>query len=245
MKYICILFITSLSLLSCSKQQKQHTENSHKKSYIRDNVTVNEKVTLKTFTCPDFYFKTNKNQADTIVYFFEKAKIATGNQKIELEKMFFCAFPNSFENMENIFGFDSETGKSAALYMYSDNLLSNPIISYFANLNSIPSKDFYDKYINICVNGIWEADKIREGFDIYKRFQNDTKAICKVLSKRNKKDIYSVFRFIFDGPHPDHEENHKIYKSIHPLIEKENPVLATILKNAFDNLLKQKTHGHH
>ncbi len=105
MKYTFILLMACLSVLACSKQKKEHSTNSHKKPNLND-VLVTKKVDLKAFDCPNFQFKTNKKQADTIVHFFEKAKIATGNQKTEFEQLFFCSFPNSFESMQNIFGFD-------------------------------------------------------------------------------------------------------------------------------------------
>lgn len=251
MKHLIILIISLMSICSCNKEKKQNSIKSSNESVANHTQLLSKKVKETKFECPKFNFKTNKVQADSIVMFFEKGKKSKGYKKIEFEKLFFCSFPNSFDQMENIFGFDSETGEPAVLYDYSggpkgknESLMSYSIISHFANLKSVPSDIYFNKYVNICVNGTWQADNIREGFDIHKRFENDTKSICNVLSKRTQKEIYSVFRFIFDGPHPDNEFNDEIFNTIHPLISKENIELGNALKRAYNDLVTRSKHGH-
>ncbi|WP_299245244.1 hypothetical protein [uncultured Aquimarina sp.] len=251
MKHLIILIISLMSICSCNNEKRENNINSNNESIANHIQLLSKKANELEFECPKFDFKTNRVRADSIVKFFEKAKKSTGNKKIEFEKLFFCSFPNSFDKMESIFGFDSETGEPAVLYDYSggpggknEGSMSHSIISYFANLKSIPSDIYFDKYVNICVNGTWQADNIREGFDIYNRFENDTKLLCNVLSKRNQKEIYSVFRFIFDGPHPENEFNDEIFNTIHPLISKENIELGSALKRAYNDLITRSKHGH-
>lgn len=92
------------------------------------------------------------------------------------------------------------------------------------------------------MDGFYGADDIREGFQIYKRFKTDTKAICNVLAKRNDDAIESVFRFVFDSSHPKNEFNKEIYDTIYPLVNKENKRLGNLLKDSLETLIREKRH---
>lgn len=254
MKHIGVLTIIFFSVFSCvNKMGEKNIALTSDGFYTNNTLFVSKTTNLIEFECPKFEFKTYKAQADSIVKFFETAKLHNDDKKLEFETLFFCSFPNSFDEMENIFGFYSETGEPGPLYDYSGGpegankdrgVMSFSIIRYFANLKSIPSERYYDKFVNICVNGTWQADNITAGFYIYERLENDTKSICNVLSKKTKKEVYSVFKFIFDGPHPDNEYNDEIFDKIYPLISNENIELGDLLKMAYTDLLKESKHKH-
>ncbi len=114
------------------------------------------------------------------------------------------------------------------------------MIKYFANLNTISKEIYYDKYINICVDGVWEADNIREAFGLELRLINDTKAACSSLSKRTNKEIKSVYHFIFDGPHPKNEINKKKYNVLLPILTKENEKLGNLLEETYKKIITEE-----
>jgi hypothetical protein len=210
------------------------------------NVYTQEQKKDEFTNCTNIRFETNQAQADSIVEFYEKAQKTDGEEKIELENKFFCSFPNSFSEMESIFSWDSKLDKAGVLMDYSggknDEFMSEPLIYYFSNLKSIDVEEYYDKYISICTNGYWQADNIREGFYIYKRFINDTENACREFLKKDEDVIYSVFKFIFDGPHPDNEDNKEILQTIYPLIKEESTRLANILMKSYDIVIKDNKH---
>lgn len=185
-----------------------------------------------TLDCSKFKFKDANQRADTL------KKYAMVDDPVAVER-FFCAFPNSFKEMEDLFGFSEKNG-GAPLYNYVDGA---PILEYFKNLTTIPKADYYNKYINICVGGVWEADHIRNAFDFEDKLINDTHAACTELSKRTDEDIASVFRFIFDGPHPQNLGNEYRYKALLPRLNSYSDRLGKLLTGSYKQVMRT-THGH-
>jgi len=152
---------------------------------------------------------------------------------------FFCAFPNSFKEMEQVFGYDHSLG---AAPLYTDG---NELIVFFSELNSIDRETYYNKYIDICINGNWQADNIREAFGFADLIKRDPKNACLYLSKRKDSEVQSIFRFIFDGPHPDNEENKVCYKELAEILTQYDHRLSSILKIAYkDVMIRAESHGH-
>lgn len=197
--------------------------------------SFNPQNVKEKFNCIVFKFKSYQEQADTLVSFMTQAQNSNLTEKVKLERKFFCAFPNSFKAMQEIFGFDDVKGE-APLYNYPNGY---DVIEYFGKLNSIPKDKYYEKYININVNGIWEADNIVDAFGFSDRILNDTENTCASLNKRTDNEIISVFRFIFDGPHPINETNKEIYNQLLPKIKKQNERLGKLLSESYKQLMDE------
>lgn len=205
-----------------------------------DQKTEKEEIT-ESLDCPDFDFNSAEQQADSLLAFMEKATDSSLTNRIKWEQKFFCAFPNSFKGMQAVFGYDNENG-AAPLYDYPKGA---NVIQYFSQLESIPDSTYYDKYVRINIDGIWEADNIREAFGFANRIMKDTEKACNVLSNFSDKEIKSVFRFIFDGPHPKNEYNEKLYKSLKPEIDSQNKRLSRLLTESYNKLMAEDDgHGH-
>ena len=181
-------------------------------------------------------FKSIQEHANILTKYFNQINSTSGNDKLEFEKLFFCAFPKSFVKMKELFGY--ENGISAPLYDYP---LGANIIKKFEKLNSIEKESYYNKYIEICINGIWEADNIRAGFGFRSKILKDTNNACRVLIKRTDKEIVSVFRFFYDGPHP--KNNQDLYDELYKTLSNKNEKLSRLLKFSFDQL-KRENDGH-
>lgn len=205
-----------------------------------DQKTKKEEIT-ENVDCPDFDFNSAKQQADSLIAFMEKAADSSLTNRIKWEQKFFCAFPNSFKGMQAVFGYDNENG-AAPLYDYPKGA---NVIQYFSQLESIHDSAYYDKYIRINIDGIWEADNIREAFHFASRLTTDTENTCRVLSTFSDKEIKSVFRFIFDGPHPKNEYNEKLYKRLKPAINSQDERLSRLMTDSYVNLIAEDDgHGH-
>ena len=192
--------------------------------------------------CDKNVFESFKAQADSIHLYMQKAIRAKPGKRKYWERKFFCAFPDSYASMDSIFGFNKVAGP---LY-YSDipesfSLFGNMSthINFFSHLTSIPSDTYYKKYIEICIGGYWQADNIQVSFGFGLHLLNNTKIACAALDKKTDSEIKSVFRFIFDGPHPNNETNKDFFNLLHPLIKNENQRLAQLLNDAFNKLMNE------
>ena len=213
--------------------------------------TEARKSTEVTFGCDLYNFESNNERADSLTSFLKKAVQSDIETREKWEQKFFCAFPNSFEGMQAIFGYDSEEG-AAPLYStenpshnYMNKRIFSDVIGFFSDLQSIPDSVFYTKYVKINIDGHWEADNISEAFGFHYRLINNTKAASKILENFTDEEIRSVFRFIFDGPHPKNEHNEEIFQTLKPIIEEQNERLGNLLFEAYATMMADDDgHGH-
>ena len=174
MKQIILILCLGLILVSCRQNQPSNVisriEDTSKliKADSMIKSTINSNI-----DCLDCKFKNAKAQADTLTKYY-KLTIDKQADRQHCDNMIFCSFPNSFKDMQELFGYDDSKG-AAPLYDYP---LGENIIKYFGQMTTISKDKYYDKYINICIGGIWQADNVREGFGIHERLINDTEAIC-------------------------------------------------------------------
>lgn len=241
--------MTLIALTSCGQSNKsgdsKQTEKFAESSTIIDTIRIDQKTEKEdkreNINCIEFDFISVEQQADSLLSFMEKAKDSSLTKRMIWEQMFFCAFPNSFKGMQAVFGYDVKNG-AAPLYDYPKG---ENIIQYFSKLESIPDSIYYDKYVRINIGGIWEADNIREAFDFANRLLKDTENACNVLSTFSDDEIKSVFRFIFDGPHPKNDYNEKLYDNLKPKIDSKNKRLSRLLGESYEKLMTEDDgHGH-
>jgi len=177
--------------------------------------------------------------AKSIKEYHQKAEGSNPEERAKYENLFFKVFPSSFKEMELLFGYDEIKGK-APLYDYP---IGSNIISFFSKLKYVETEPYYNKYIDICIGGKWEADNISEGFGIGAKLYYDTEGMVSQLSKRKDEDVIGVFRFLYDGPHPDNYK--ESYDSLHAKVKEVNPKVAELMKQAYELLLSEDDgHGH-
>ena len=225
MKKYYLFFFFLLTLIGCNKSGSVDSTQAGLKdsaSLIAGKGDVDKGA---------YIFKEEKDRADTLVKYVELAM--SSKDKSNYDRLIFNSFPDSFDGMFKLFGFDKEMG-GAPLYKWPDG---ENVIKYFGGIQSIPKAEYYGKYINICINGYWDADNIKTAFGFHKRLSEDTKSVCQVLSKRTDDEVMSVFRFIFDSPHPKNEENAMIYKDLQAKLKLEDTHMADLLKTAYEKVL--------
>ena len=132
----------------------------------------------------------------------DKLKVALTSLKkdnnLKNQNTFFDLFPNSFESFKNTFGF--EDGKEAPLYDGFD------YVQAFFQLDSIKENRQIDKWIDISINGQWEADAVNYfQHNLRPRIFKNIDLTYELLKKRTDIEIISFFYFFFNEIHPQYE----------------------------------------
>lgn len=254
-----LIISTLIVLTSCDQSTKTDDSRRAEKQTAKTTEIVTSQPALKTekkenyenLECANFQFSSAEQQADSLLVFYKNATDSSLTNRIKWEQKFFCAFPKSFEEMQSLFGFDDENGAGPLYsnknntYSYTDRHIMSDVIGFFSELRSIPDSAYYEKYVRINIDGYWEADNISEAFGLHHRLTNDTKAVSKALSVFTDEEIRSVFRFIFDGPHPKNEYNKEIFETLKPKIKEQNERLGNLLYEAYSAMMAEDDgHGH-
>jgi len=254
-----LIISTLIVLTSCGQSKKSdNTKQTDKQTEISTSIDTTKfdkktekEESVENVDCSDINFNSAKQQADSLLVFYIKATDSSLTNRIKWEQKFFCAFPKSFKGMQSLFGYDDENGAAplysieSNTYSYTDQHIMSDLIGFFSELKSIPDSTYYEKYVQINIDGHWEADNINEAFGFYYRLINDTEDACETLSKFSDKEIKSVFRFVFDGPHPTNEYNEKLYKNLKPEIDSQNKRLSRLLTESYNELMAEDDgHGH-
>ena len=147
--------------------------------------------------------------------------LETENSK-ENQVHYLKAFPDNFSEFNKVFGFDE---KPAPLYNESYDYIQK-----IFDLDKISKEEKFNKWINISINGKWDADAVNyfQHRLIEKVLQN-IDLTHRILKERTDEEIESFFIFFFDGPHPKKEvpkefeslkSDKKFYKIIRTALDK-------------------------
>ena len=234
-----------------SRRSEKQTGKTTEIETSQPALKTEKKIIYENIEYTNFQFSSAEQQADSLLVFYKNATDSSLTNRIIWEQKFFCAFPNSFKEMQSLFGFDDENGAAPLYstenntYSYTDRHIMSDVIGFFSELRSIPDSAYFEKFIRINIDGYWEADNINEAFGFYYRLIGNTESACKTLMKFTDEEIRSVFRFIFDGPHPKNEYNHKIFETLKQKIESQNERIEYLLYEAYATMTaKEDDHGH-
>jgi hypothetical protein len=147
---------------------------------------------------------------------------------------FLKTFPNSFLQFNNLYGFNDTSG---AKLLYNE---SEKHIKFFFNSVSTNESLFFDKLMNIAVEGKWEADAPSYfQFNLIQIILNQPNKIVELLKRRTLKEQNEFWFFVFDGSSSIHdiqlkELYHKIYQKVNLIDRKQ----GEIIKNKFEDMYK-------
>ncbi|TAL62697.1 MAG: hypothetical protein EPN85_01960 [Bacteroidetes bacterium] len=142
-----------------------------------------------------------KLKAEQLKKAYQKLSAAPYTAKYQRE--YFESFPNSFVLFNNLFGYSSQASIGKG---FNPGPLYNEAQSYvnsFFNLNLIDTVEYYNRIIDIGINGKWYADGVnyfKNGMEL--KIKKDIDVFVKLLSKRSDSEVKSFWFFYFDGPHP-------------------------------------------
>lgn len=113
------------------------------------------------------------------------------------KKLFFHAFPESFERFQEIYDLKDYNN------LYAE---SKPHLDLLMDLSGvIPIADYAHKIIYLGVGGYWDADAVSFLQKVAQNVVNDHPyQAYQVLRQMNTDEMKSFFRFYFDHPHGKH-----------------------------------------
>ena len=195
-------------------------------------------ILLHSACAQEKHFETTEEQAEYLLDLHAEYLQASTSDKRKIQQNFFDAFPNTFNEMQALFGYDMNSGTPSPLYSEGDKL-----IYFFSTLGAIERTEYYKKYVSINLDGIWEADNIQGGFYLTERFKFEPEVFCNQMAKFTDYELTSVFTFVFDGPHPS--KNSIVYQTFYEGINSCDSRLGRLLSGAVDVLIENHDgHGH-
>ncbi len=148
------------------------------------------------------------------------------------QKKFFAEFPNTFKQLNELYGDDINTGGVAILYEEA----VNHIEELFNNLNSINDTLYYRKIVRIAKGGHWDADAINYfQHGLRNRVESKPGLTVYLLQSMNEKEVESFWYFYFDGPHPKKRISESLQK-----IKSIDVSIYDIMLKAQGKVLKNK-----
>lgn len=158
-------------------------------------------------------------------------------------KSYFQVFPSDFKTFQQIFGYLRDSRGRFVAKPPVNHTLSGFLPKLKA---AISTQEYYEKMLSVGVGGVWDADEVNYlRRHLTELVVENAKLSLEVLSKKEKKEIRSFWRFLFDGPHPGHRLKRKYYDELYPEVRNLNPKIAEQLKLAYEQLLSEyDEHGH-
>lgn len=183
-------------------------------------------------------FITVENDDSILNVYYLKATTSYGVEKSENERLFFDNFPNTFGKFNQLYGFID-----TAMPLYS---LGEEHLALLESLRSIPSNEYYSKYISIAIRGNWQADNISYfQSSLYNKINSNPKLIISLLENYSKADIKSFWHFLFDGPHPEDKQVKESFEKLYEKINSLNKEMAETMKDEYAKSIKSSDgHGH-
>ena len=177
-------------------------------------------------------------QAKLLNKYYDKVMQSTGKRRAKYEQLFFDAYPSSFIRLRALYGNNDNEAPHAVL---QEIIKDRDHELLFHNLKSIDKEVYYNKYIDLHVGGWWD-EYFGEG-GIYNKTYYDPAGMAPVMAKRGREEIMTVFRYMYDGPHPNLKQDS--YDDLYKKLVKVDRELATLMRFAYEQLLSE-THcdGH-
>jgi hypothetical protein len=117
---------------------------------------------------------------------------------------FFNAFPNNFEEFNQLYGYDDEKGAHILYEKYPEH------IDHLYECSEVSDREKLKRTIEIGIDGKWDADasaSIQDsGIELISKHPNETK---EILDNLTDEKAASFWYFLFDGPHPTDKESVK------------------------------------
>ena len=160
---------------------------------------------MLTISCGKYKLETKSNAQVTNTPVAQKSPEKKAQKLKELYKnknckKFFKEFPNTFQEFDQLYGFDDKKGERV--------LYSEPKhITYFFSCAEVSDRERLEKAIRIGINGKWEADLIfmfqDSTFNLVKDHVTEAK---EMLDNLPDEKASTFWYFLFDGPHPNNEK---------------------------------------
>jgi hypothetical protein len=171
------------------------------------NILSSNTVVIAHQNAEEVMFQDNqiviRHKAEQLIKAFQE--LSSSRFTVKSQQNYFEAFPNNFVLFNMLFGYSDKepfgeptTEFERLLYKEAESFIPT-----FFKLNGIDKTQYYNRIIDISINGRWYADGVNYfQHGMVEKVNGDLNLFCKLLSKRGKKEIISFWYFYFDGPHP-------------------------------------------
>ena len=160
---------------------------------------------ILTVFLPRLLFGQSEKQIDRLKELYHKS--TSSSDSLDFQKQFFFAFPKSFKEFNNTFGYvtkstDPEKEEISVLYLESEKYLD-----LFFRLTIIPDTLFYKKIIDIAIGGHWDADGVNYfQYGLRKKVFANPKMTFDLIKNKVDNDIESFWSFFFQSIHPAYKQ---------------------------------------
>ena len=145
---------------------------------------------------------------------------------------FFYAFPNTFTEFNQLYGYDDLKGAAPCYKVAQDH-----IKLFFDLADDVQEDVFCKKVLNICKDARWDADAVSYFQKYLRNYLLANKQLLNCISEVDKQQIYYFWYFISDEPH----FNENFSKSVHDLIRHDDELMESYLK-AVEEVKKDNVH---
>jgi len=235
-----IIYISLVLLFSCKTESKKEIQKGSQKieevtntlDTLKNNKVVKqegEKVDVVGQKNLNYSLKAKnvKTRIDSVLflkhYFNQFAK-----EKDSLSEVFFFKmFPDNFKEFKTIYGYEENQGEVVYGDLY-DNY--EQVIDYQPKY--IETKDYIKKLVNISVNGIWQSDNVAHVQNkVNNLFIENSNLFIEILNKKSKPKIVGFWKFFFDSPHPENQQ--ELYDKVLSKLTKLDETMVPTVKNAY------------
>lgn len=165
-----------------------------------------------------------KTRIDSVLYLKHYFNQFTKGKDSLSEVFFFKMFPNNFKEFKVLYGYEEKDQKT----IYGD-LYKNDEQLFDYEPTYINKRKYIEKLIDISVGGVWQADSVNIiQMKINNLFVENSNLFIEILSKKSKSEIESFWKFFFDGPHPENQQ--EMYNNVLNNIDK---AMIPIVKSAY------------
>jgi len=142
--------------------------------------------------------------------------------------LFFKAFPDTFEDFLNLYGFDDEKGEMPLYLCYEKH------IKFFFKSYDLNKGKFIPKLFNLAKEGHWAADATgvlqNEILIFIEIHPND---VVGYLETKPDSEVTHFWHYIFDGSSRNDKQNNAKFDTIYNLIKAINKKQGNIIKEEF------------
>jgi len=174
------------------------------------------------FSCQKNKNEIIQNQSEVLRISFQKKNCTE----------FFNAFPDSYKNFDDLYGYDDESGKKQLYDSYEKH------INYFFECKECVAENrFYDKIFKIAKSSKWEADAIALfQTNLSNLIINQPSSFVKLLNAKNKIETGKFWHFIFDGSSKNDRQNKEKFEIIYNKIYNLDKNQSNLLEQEFKKM---------
>ncbi len=142
----------------------------------------------------------------------------------KLEFKYLRSFPSDWETYKKFFG--------------SNGILKGEydLIYILLDLKNVPSPLVYRKVLDLSKGAEFGKD-LEQDLLLHKWLEKDPDDIIPVCGEYSDQDLESIFRFMMDGPHPEHFKDK--FESLYQIIQSRDDRMGKLFSHAYNQLLEE------